>query len=126
MMFADISFSEWTMVAATVGLFVIALIALNKKQATVISNQPLTIEVIKALHEQFASKPDFEKHLTDFQQKHNTIWNTLRNENQRIGTEVVATREAIAGLEATTELQNQTLAAVTTDIKTILSRLPRN
>lgn len=129
-MLAELSGLETAGVIAAIvvgiGGLIVGVIGLNKAQTTIVSPQPLTVEVIKALHEQFASKPDFDKHLEDFHSKHNIIWNTLRSENQRIGTEVTATREAIAGLEATTELQNQTLAAVTTDIKTILGRLPRN
>ena len=88
--------------------------------------QPVNVTITEELHKVFASKPEFENHLKDFREKHNTIWSTLRAENQRISSEVTATREAIAGLEATTELQNQTLASVNADIKTILGRLPRN
>ena len=107
------------------GSLIIAVIALNKKQEVRVE-QPLNITITEELHKVFASKPEFEKHLIDFRDKHNEVWRTLRTENQRISDEVTATREAIAGLEATSEMQNQTLASVTTDIKTILGRLPRN
>ena len=95
---------------------------LMNKQATSPQQiaQPVHVTVTEELHNLFASKPEFEKHLQDFREKHNIIWTTLRSENTRIGTEVVATREAIAGLEATTEIQNQQLAAMATDIKQLL------
>lgn len=84
--------------------------------------QPVNVTISEELHNVFAGKSEFEKHLGDFKEKHAEIWRTLRGENQRIGAEVVATREAIAGLEATTTLQNQQLAAIQGDIKQLLQR----
>ena len=100
---------------------------LMEKQAanptdTNISPQPLRVTIDEEMHKVFASKADFEKHLADFQRKHSEVWQTLRGENQRISNEVTATRESIAGLEATTGLQNQQLAAIQSDIKQLLSR----
>lgn len=49
---------------------VIATTALFKKSDTVISPNPLPVEVVKALHEQFANRDHFEKHLSQNTQRH--------------------------------------------------------
>jgi hypothetical protein len=38
----------------------VAVIALFKKSGTEVSPQPLNVEIVKALHEQFANQDDFE------------------------------------------------------------------
>ena len=52
-------------VAMVVGLggLAIGVISLNKKTPVEISGQPLTVEIVEALHEQFAAKDDFNKHV---------------------------------------------------------------
>lgn len=41
----------------------VAVIALFKKTDTQVSPQPLNVEIVKALHDQFAQKDDFEAHV---------------------------------------------------------------
>ena len=66
MMLAELSGLEigGVIVAIVVGIVgtVIGIIGLNKKTPVEISPQPLTVEVVEALHEQFAPKKDFERH----------------------------------------------------------------
>ena len=122
MMLCEITITDVVVIGTSIGMFVVALIAMNKKQDVKVE-QPVHVTITEELHKVFASKPEFERHLADFREKHNTIWNTLRAENTRIGSEVVATREAISGLEATTELQNQQLTAIQSDIKQLIRRV---
>ena len=128
MMLAEVSQMEvWMLIAelliaiGTLGALGYMAAAFNKKQQ-VQFKQPVSVTISEELHKVFASRQDFDNHLHDFKEKHNEIWRTLRGENQRISNEVVSTREAIAGLTATTELQNQQLAAIQSDIKQILQR----
>ena len=128
MMFAEISQMEtWMLISqlviavGTIGALLVMVATFNKK-AKVQVQQPVRVTVDEELHKLFASKPDFENHLRDFREKHSEVWRTLRGENQRIGNEVTAMREAIAGLEATTGIQNQQLAAIQADIKIILQK----
>jgi len=41
----------------------VAVIALFKQTDTQVSPQPLNVEIVKALHDQFAQKEDFEAHV---------------------------------------------------------------
>jgi hypothetical protein len=41
----------------------VAVIALFKKTDTQVSPQPLNVEIVKALHDQFAKKDEFEAHV---------------------------------------------------------------
>ena len=131
MMLAEITQMEiWMLVAeiliaiGTVGALLLMVASFNKKQ-NIQFKQPVSVTISEELHKEFASREDFEKHLADFKEKHSEVWRTLRGENQRISDEVTKTREAIAGLEATTQMQNQQLAGMQSDIKKILGRIPQ-
>ncbi len=80
------------------------------------------MEVVKAIEDQFANKAEFHAHLNDFKEKHLEIWRTLRGENQRIEGDITKIREGVSALKTSNEMQNQTLAAVQSDIKQLLSR----
>jgi flagellar motility protein MotE (MotC chaperone) len=128
MMLAEISQMEvWMLISqiviavGTIGALLFMAASFNKK-TNVAFKQPVSVTISEELHNVFASKTEFEKHLADFKEKHKEVWATLRGENQRISSEVTATREAIAGLESTTGMQNQQLAAIQSDIKRLLEK----
>ncbi len=49
----------------------------SKKQDTQISPQPLTVEIVKAIHDQFAKKEDFEKHVHSNTERHGQLFNGI-------------------------------------------------
>jgi hypothetical protein len=59
------------------------MVALNKKQETVISPQPFSVEIVKALHEQFADREIFEKHINNNTQRHAQLFRADRRPGQR-------------------------------------------
>ena len=94
-MLADISNSEWIMVAATVGLFVVALIALIKKSDVAVSPTPFPVEIVESL----VTKDDFKTNNDDvrralkasdqkFEREIQSLWSTLRSENTAIRREI--------------------------------------
>jgi uncharacterized membrane-anchored protein YhcB (DUF1043 family) len=85
MMLADISIGEIAMICSTVGLFVVALIALVKKQDVQLQ-QPVTVELVKAMHDQFPSKEHFDRHVADDERKILALQDEIkrdRSENQK-------------------------------------------
>jgi DNA-binding MarR family transcriptional regulator len=84
-----------------------------------------------------ASKEEFDRHVDHNSAEHRDIFAKLGGvdrglsskmsaEVQAVHVRVNAVEKAIGGLEATTALQNQTLAAISADIKKILSSMPRS
>jgi hypothetical protein len=55
----------------------VAVIALFKKTDTQVSPQPLNVEIVKALHDQFARKEDFEAHLAGDTERHRQLLRKL-------------------------------------------------
>lgn len=142
-MLADISPGEWLMLAVTVGLFIVALIGLLKKTDVNVSPQPLQIE----LQKQFADKHEFDKHVMQNKTDHDQIFSKIggvdRGNSKKLEDQIQILRserhadavethrrinemeKSVGGLESATELQNQSLAALQSDVKRILERLPR-
>lgn len=138
-LFADASFSfNWNtafnalMAIGTIGLFILA----RKKQSIEVT--PGFVPV---------SKKDFEEHAKRNADEHDKLFSKiggvergaaarLEEQLKSMRTESVAdrslmhekinqARESVASLDMANQIQNQQLAALQTDIKTILSRLPR-
>jgi hypothetical protein len=55
----------------------VAVIALFKKTDTEVSPQPLNVEIVKALHEQFANQEDFEAHVAGNTERHAQIFRRI-------------------------------------------------
>lgn len=110
------------MVVSTVGLFVVALIALMKKQDVKIE-QPVSITITEELHKSFAARDVFERHCEENKREHENIFSRIggvdRDSGAKITSEVTAIHARInlldksnGRLEATTELQNQQLKSM--------------
>lgn len=100
-----------------------------------------TRDFVQTQHSEFTRRLDgHDKDIGDLREdmkddrKANEVHASQRSANLHGKIEAVRTdltkqlgdvSNGVAGLRSTTELQNQTLAAVTADIKTILGRLPR-
>lgn len=54
-----------------------AAVALFKKQGTEISPQPLSVEIAKSLHDQFAGKEEFDALKSNNTARHNQIFNEI-------------------------------------------------
>jgi len=125
------------MVVATAGMFIIAFIGQFRKTNVNISEQPLDVKVVEELHKQFAGKEAFDKHVEKNDEDHREIFSkiggvergangVMDNKETEIWKEVRKQGKCIAGLEKETQIQNQSLAALQSDIKRILERLPRH
>jgi hypothetical protein len=82
-------------VAIVVGIggLVVGVVGLNKKQATVISPQPLTVELVEALHKQFAGKGDFDKHVEKTDKELSALKEIIRKEIPEMVADVNAAGE---------------------------------
>ena len=107
-------------------------------------DKPAPSEVQREAASLFVLKSDFAAHLANFaahiaqsEMAHTTLREELkvdRHETRNLAQsatfglshEVQEVGKKVAGLETATEFQNQTLMSVTSDIKQILGRLPRN
>jgi uncharacterized membrane-anchored protein YhcB (DUF1043 family) len=118
MMLAEISPGEMAMTAATIGLFVVALIALLKKQEVKV-DQPLDVSLVETL----ATKADLKEHIIEDRTEHANLFSKIggmdRGMAQKISNEVTAIHARInlldrsnGRLEATTELQNAQLKSL--------------
>lgn len=56
---------------------IVAVIALFKKSDAQISPQPLNVEIVTALHDQFASKADFDAHIASNTERHAQLFRKL-------------------------------------------------
>ena len=61
------------MAIATVGMWLDA----RKGRPLQISPQPLPVEVVKALHEQFADREEFKKHVAHNTDRHNQLFKSI-------------------------------------------------
>jgi hypothetical protein len=70
----------------------VAVIALFKKTDTEVSPQPLNVEIVKALHDQFAQKDDFEAHVARETERQTQLLRKLdlveRDARTALGTEI--------------------------------------
>jgi len=70
----------------------VAVVALFKKTDTKISPQPLNVEIVKALHERFANKDDFEAHVAANADRHAQIYRKIetveRDARAALGEEI--------------------------------------
>lgn len=121
MMFAELSGLEIggvicsiTFGAATLAL---ALIAIFKRTETVISPQPLIV----AMQKEFATKSEFEAHVTHNHGVHENIFSkiggvergaagALERQLEVVRKDVVIVSNQVSGIKAQTDLQNQQLA----------------
>ena len=99
MLLADTSFN-WsflmdTLVAiGTFGALIIAIIAVSRKQEVKVQ-QPISVEVIEQLHEQFASREGFEEHVRNTAEE----FRRLRAENKHDREEIAKkSSEQVAGV----------------------------
>ena len=125
-------------VAIVVGVsgLVIGIIGLLKKTEVKVE-QPVSVTITEELHKIFAAKEAFETHVAENKKEHENFFTkiggvergaaaNLAGRFDRISEELIEQGKDIAGLKKETEMQNQTLASVQSDIKLILGRLPRN
>lgn len=118
------------MALCTIAAVVISLVALKRKQETVISPQPLTVEVVKALHEQFADKDDFDELKDHTTQRHGQLFKAIekvereareamdkRFENlnderketlERLNNQFTFIRESIVAVQTELKIRNRT------------------
>jgi len=122
MMLAEISTGELVSNGVALGLFVVALVALFKKNDVKVE-QPITVKVIEALHDKFASKVEFDRQAEENKREHENLFSKIggvdRGFAQKVTNEVTAIHARInlldkssGRLEATTELQNEQLSAL--------------
>jgi len=112
-----------------------------------VKGKPSPGEVQAEAAEKFTRKEEFERQVATNEQVHRDLFSKIggvergnnanaekkieelrheRREDMRVlHEEINDIGNDVAGLKKETELQNQTLTAVTTDIKRILERLPR-
>jgi len=64
-------------IALVLSNVIIPLWIASHKSQTVISPQPLTVEIVKALHEQFADKQEFENHVEHNTERHGQLFNNI-------------------------------------------------
>jgi hypothetical protein len=71
---------NWTLICAiimaigTLGMWLDS----RKQRPLQVSPQPLTVEIVKALHDQFANKDDFCRHVVHAEKIHNELFNRMR------------------------------------------------
>jgi len=112
----------------------------KKEKAEPLSPQPFVV----AMEKEFTKLHTFEEAMKENKREHENIFSkiggvergaagrleqqltTMREESRKDRSEMYGkineTRESVAGLEATTQLQNQSLAAIQSDVKRILER----
>ncbi len=150
---ADISTGEWVMMAATVGMFVVALIGIIKRTEVSVTPQPFTVDFAK----KFADKHEFDSEVSENRKMHVEFAEKIRlleadslKAMQRLSMEwrawadgkfeelvksndagrgqlhekINRSEKSVSRLEATTEIQSQQLAAIQSDIKRLLERRP--
>jgi predicted transcriptional regulator len=126
------------------GSLIVAVIAINKRTEVKVTPNPLHVKEA----ESYVAKPEFEKHVTLNNQDHRDLFSKVggveRGAASKLSEELKTLREErredtdalhnkinkvdreVGELKAATNLQNQTLAGLNSDIKRILGRLPRS
>ena len=139
MMLAEITITDAIVLACTVGMFVVALIALNKKQVVKVEQplkveQPVTITITEELHKVFASKDVFEKHVDENSKRHKEIFDKIESakEGATTGTEqkieivrkdLVLVSNQVASLKSTTDMQNSQLTRMEHTLASMPSKI---
>lgn len=103
----------------------VAVVALFKKQETEVSPQPLNVEVVKALHDQFANKEEFEAHVASNTERHAQIFRRIetveRDARAALGEEmgrINAERErTMEKLNEQFTFIRESLSAINTELK---------
>ncbi|HEV2692235.1 MAG TPA: hypothetical protein VG347_05010 [Verrucomicrobiae bacterium] len=128
---------NWTLITAIV--MTLATVAMwwdarkSRTTNTVITNQPLTVEIVKALHEQFANKEEFDKHVGHNTDRHAQIFKTiervertanaaLEKQVETVRKDLVVVGNHVAGLQTETKLQNQQLARMDAKLDRLAER----
>jgi len=99
---------------------IVGVIGLLKKQDVNIGPQPMTVELVKAFHEQFANKEDVAEALRDNKDVHEQIFakiggvdrgasGRLNAEVSSIYTRIAALEKSVGGLEAASRMQTSHL-----------------
>jgi hypothetical protein len=72
---------------ATVGSLVVMIVALKRVTDVNVTNKTFSVHVTQAMHEQFASKPDFNAHVADNDKNreilHERVNEAIRDYNQK-------------------------------------------
>jgi hypothetical protein len=113
------------MAVGTFGALVVAIIALNKKSDAQISPQPLLVQIRKALHEEFAKKEEFDRHVTINTERHSQLFKLIEKAQETARTELhQEINEIQADRARTMEKLNEqftfireSLAAINTELK---------
>lgn len=69
--------------ACAVGALVVAVIALNKKQETVISPQPLAVTIVEEMHKRFASKEAFDDLAKNNTARHSQLFAGIKEVDEK-------------------------------------------
>lgn len=112
-------------VLVAIGANIIALFRSNRAQ-----KRDVTIM------ESVVTRNEFDKHVASNHQDHRDMFSKLggveRGSAGKLSEEITKVHnrindldKSVGGLEATTELQNQTLSSINSDVKRILERMPR-
>ena len=104
---------------------VVAVIALFKKSDTQVSPQPLNVEIVKALHDQFAQKDDFEAHVAGDRERQAQICRKLelveRDARTALGGEMAKLnserQRTMEKLNEQFTFIRESLAAINTELK---------
>ena len=105
------------MAVGTFGALIVAIIALNKKAAAQISPQPLAVEVVKAIHERFAGKAEFDEHARNNTARHTQLFarieqvetgarEELKHEMEKVNEHLTFIRESIAEVKTELKIRN--------------------
>ena len=103
----------------------VAILTLFKKANTKVLPQPLNVEIVRALHEQFANKEDFEAHVAANTERHAQIFRKIENAERDARTALAEEITRInADRQRTVEKLNdqftfirESLAAINTELK---------
>lgn len=77
----------------------------GNKKTTEITPQPLTVEVVKALHEQFADKREFEEHISHNTDRHGQLFASI-NRVEREAREALDKKFATLNAERTENIKH--------------------
>lgn len=125
---AEVSNTEFWMCASTVGLFVVNLVTSFRKQDVKV-DQPLSVKMAELL----VTKDEFHRHQDHNENVHKEIFAKIggvdRGANVNLDRKVaeirqeqVAQGKLIAGLQASTEMQNQQLTAIQSSLQQMLQK----
>jgi len=77
-----------------------------------ITNKTLRVEVAKELHDIFAAKDEFAKHVEDTQRGFENVERRRREDSSLLHEKINKVDRDVAGLSRATELQNQFLSRI--------------